>query len=298
MGIIHAQHTQYTSFYTPQHFTNTRPRTKSIMICSRSLLCAAGLILVIQGTLAMQKEGGSSEDGATLAMRFRGGHMCQKDSVVDRVVNRAHATTIERHPEDHRDYHMTPINVPELEDSDKLCVRQVLTPRQTHLDGVYTSQVTGECSKVHGDHHDHHVTDFDMLRQLASAPQMTLPEDATLSQTIDHVANEHFKEKGTEQINPERVQHLDRSCAHPCKAAAFVRTPSLSGRIQGVIRGNGHQGRIEVEKFETPLSPRSSVRRINKAQVELNKCSHSHEETQAPEADDAATLEMPKAGTR
>merc|ERR1711964_466714 len=284
--IIHAQHTQYTSFYTPQHFTNTRPRTKSIMICSRSLLCAAGLILVIQGTLA------------TLAMRFRGGHMCQKDSVVDRVVNRAHATTIERHPEDHRDYHMTPINVPELEDSDKLCVRQVLTPRQTHLDGVYMSQVTGECPKVHGDHHDQHVTDFDMLRQLASAPQMTLPEDATLSQTIDHVANEHFKEEGTEQINPERVQHLNRSCVHPCKAAAFVRTPSLSGRIQGVIRGNGHQGLIEVEKFETPLSPRSSAARINDAQKALDKCSHSHEETQAPEADDAATLEMPKAGTR
>merc|ERR1711964_612073 len=311
--IIHAQHTQYTSFYTPQHFTNTRPRTKSIMICSRSLICAAGLILVIQGTLAMQKEGGPPKDDATiLRMTHSHGHMDHDESLVDRVVDRATASTMERHPEDHGDYHMTPINVPENEDSDKRCVRQVLTPGQTHTDGVYTSEVTGACSEGHRlttDEDMVRVLDFAtlnaiarsramraMLDDMASAPRMTLPGDATLSQTIDQVANEYFKKKGTEQ-NPERVQHLKRSCEPPCKATAMIRTPSLSGRIEGVIRGNAHHGLINVKSFP-PLSPRSSAARINKEQASLDKCNHSHEESQAPEAGDAATPEMPKAGTR
>jgi len=314
--IIHAQHTQYTSFYTPQHFTNTRPRTKSIMICSRSLICAAGLILVIQGTLAMQKEGGPPKDDATILrmIQHSHGHMDNDESLVDRVVDRANAATMERHPEDHGDYHMTPINVPENEDSDKRCIRQVLTPGQTHTDGVYTSEVTGACSEGHRLTTDEDFAPVDlkkmlnaiakkaimmaMLRQFASVPQMmTLPQDATISQAIDHVANEYFKKKGTEQ-NPERVQHLDRSCDHPCKATAMIRTPSLSGRIEGVIRGNAHHGLIEVESFPAPLSPRSSAARIKKEQASLDRCSHSHEEMQAPEADDAATPEMPKAGTR
>merc|ERR1711925_19635 len=126
-----------------------------------------------------------------------------------------------------------------------------------------------------------------MLDDMAGAPQITPPKpDATLSQAVDHMANEYINMKGEEQ-NPERVEHLKRGCEHVCRAVCIIRTPSLK-RVTGVVRADGHGSfrRIKVEGFD-PLTPRSSAARIIKEQDALNKCNHSH----SAEADDSAIPE-------